>query len=233
MAQPAPARPSSRPRGTTSAQRLPLLASAADGRVPRSSATARWDRPVRLVFHLESEPVASRIQQPRAIRANKSGFCPIAILYIPPEAPLAPQVIPSRSHRAEFAKAAAEIRRIFNPPLQCVPSRASSLPSFGFGLRSRRSSPFVLSSSLCFPKLRRTILQGRRPPSSVAGPPELLPDDVLALGEFALSSTTPRCLRFSFSCPKSRTPRAPANSGHGAAAPCSTPAAGFPSPTPI
>ena len=98
---------------TSSAARLPLLASAADGRVPRSSATARWDRPVRLVFHLESEPVASRIQQPRAIRANKSGFCPIAILYIPPEAPLAPQVIPSRSHHAEFAKAAAEIRRIF------------------------------------------------------------------------------------------------------------------------
>ena len=101
-----------------------------------------------------------------------------------PEAPLAPQSIPSRSHRAEFA----EICRIFNPPLQCVPSRASSLPSFGFGLRSRRSSPFVLSSFLCVANLGRTFLQSRRPPLAVVSSQRTSSAPSLALGEFASSA---------------------------------------------
>ena len=56
-----------------------------------------------------------------------------------------------------------------------------------------------------------------RPPSSIASTLEPLSDIVLALGEFALSSTTPRCIRFTFYRPKSVKPRAPAITGHGAA----------------
>ena len=230
-AQPAPAQPISRPRGTTAPRASPLLVSAADRAAPLSASPPGGT-------HLSGSsstlcPSRTRAApQPRACFARSS---PDSAQLLPfkyrPEAPLAPQSIPSRSHRAEFAKAAAEIRRILNPPSQRFRASASNVLRFVYVVRSRRDFPFALYYFVPLANPRRTFFQGHRPPFSVAGvlrPPR---DPVLALGEFAVSSTTPRCFRFFFSCPKARTPRTSANSGHGAAAPAQLRLPVLPSPT--
>ena len=59
-----------------------------------------------------SEPDTSRNGIPRAIRARSPDFARFPSFKYRPAAPLAPQSIPSRSHRVEFAKAAAKIRAV-------------------------------------------------------------------------------------------------------------------------
>jgi len=95
-------------------QRAPPLpfATVADKAVPRSSATARGDPLVGLIFYLESGSDTSRIATVRAIRARSPDFARFPSFKYRPEAPLAPQSIPSRSHHVEFAKAAAKIRAV-------------------------------------------------------------------------------------------------------------------------
>ena len=120
--------------------------------------------------------------------------------------------------------------RRFSPPRstpkairRCrVLATVSDLPTFSSLLRSRRDISFAFLCFLRVPNPRRTSLQSRRPPSSVASTSEPLPDIVLALGEFASSSSTPWCNRFAFYRPKSRKSRAPTITGHGAAAACPT-----------
>jgi len=106
----------------------------------------------------------------------------------------------------------------------------STLPRLVSCLRSRRDTLLTISCSLCTTNPHRTCAEARRPPISVASTPEPLLDLGLALGKSALSSSTLRCFRFAFYRPKSRKPRAPAITGHGAAAVC--PDSGRPAPLP-
>jgi hypothetical protein len=63
----------------------------------------------------------------------------------------------------------------------------------------------------------RTLQEPRRPPFSVAAALRPLLDFILALGKVAVSFSTPLCLWFIFSCPKTPSQRAPTDSGNGAA----------------
>ena len=141
---------------------------------------------------------AERSHRPRVISLPNSLLRTFAPLNTHPDPRQVPYQIPEPPVALFSPKTADEIRVEANPPLLRVFVTVSDLPIFPLLLRSRRSSPFAISCSLCFPNPRRTPCRNRRPPSSVASAPEPLPDIVLALGEFALSSTTPRCFRFAF-----------------------------------
>jgi len=99
-------------------------------------------------------------------------------------------------------------------------------------LRSRRNSLFPISCSVLVANARRCVFQGRRPPIAVARPsrPRFVAGS--CLGEFALSSRARRCFYLALYCFLAPAWPAPANSGHGAAASCSSPAGCLPSPTP-
>ena len=177
---PAPARPVSRPRGTTSARASPHLASAADGRVPRSSATARWDHPLRLVFHLESGSDTSRTTTVRAIRARSPVFARFPSFKYRPEAPQPPSYPELQSSRQtrpkpppRSAASPIRLRSAFEPPratcrasfpscevAETFPSRSTAfypslthaelVPGPPSALRRRGRSRVELSSSICF-----------------------------------------------------------------------------------
>ena len=124
---------------------------AADDRAgPRSSVTVRWDLTVRTAFYLESEPVTSRVHQPRAIRAKKSRFRPIPVLYIPPRSSASPQFNPSHSQRVQ---ARLNCRR--DPPHhQSAAAAPSSLCERRAGLRFRRAKsrrPSFCALPFCIP----------------------------------------------------------------------------------
>ena len=166
---------------------------------------------VQVGHELESHP-------PRAIRASNPCSARLPPLNIRPDPRQAPYQILEPTVALFSPKSAAKISAESNPPLRRVLVTVSPLPIFSSLLRSRRSSRFAFSCLLHVANPHRTVQEPRRPPSSITSVPEPLLDFVLALGEFASSSSTPWCHRFAFYRPKSRKPRASAITGHGAVA---------------
>jgi hypothetical protein len=159
---------------------------------------------------------AERSHRPRAIPHEllaRHGL-PLYILARPSPSPLSN---PSASRRA----ASAENRRRDPPRRQSAAATHLGLREYSTKLLIVLATPpSLLSRDFMLSTLRATspnFRRGRRPPSAVAGTPWSISALLLAIGEFALSSSTPQRNRFAFYRPKTPKPQAPAITGHGAA----------------
>ena len=181
-----------------SKQRAPShLAAAADERVPRpvslTGGTNLSDPSPTSCPHRTPPNHTGSAHNPS--RTPCSAQFALYILARPSPSPLSN---PSASRRA----ASAEKRRRDPPRKQSAAATHLGLREYSTELLIVLATPpSLLSRDFMLSTLRATspnFRRGRRPPSAVAGTLWSISALLLAIGEFALSSTTPRCNRFVF-----------------------------------